>query len=115
MPAIPNLYNDIPAELPQELASTLLSAGSSRIERIVSHGHSSPPDFWYDQTEHEWVLVLRGAARLRFDDGAVDLKAGDYVNIPAHRRHRVEWTTPDEPTIWLAVYYGESAHATDTC
>src|SRR4051812_48518037 len=57
-----NLYDDVPAELPQELASTLLSAGRSRIERIVSHGHSSPPDFWYDQAEHEWVLLLRGAA-----------------------------------------------------
>jgi cupin 2 domain-containing protein len=93
--------------LPEELVQTLLSAASVRIERIVSHGHVSPEGFWYDQDQHEWVLVLRGAARLRFEDGVVEMQAGDFVNIPAHRRHRVEWTTPDEPTVWLAVHYGD--------
>jgi cupin 2 domain-containing protein len=102
-----NLFADLPAGLPDEFFTTLLDAGSVRIERIVSHGHASPDGFWYDQDEHEWVVVLRGAARLRFEVGTAEMKPGDFVNIPAHRKHRVEWTTPDEPTIWLAVRYRE--------
>src|SRR3989442_1509385 len=102
-----NLFSQIPAALPDELVEVLLTAATVRIERIVSHGHASPSGFWYDQDQHEWVIVLQGAARLRFDDGIVEMKPGDFVNIPAHQRHRVEWTTPDEPTIWLAVHYGD--------
>jgi cupin 2 domain-containing protein len=101
-----NLFADIPAHLPDELFSTLVAASDVRIERIVSHDHASTPGFWYDQEQHEWVIVLAGAARLEFEDGVLDLKLGDFVNIPAHKKHRVEWTTPDEPTIWLAVHYG---------
>ncbi len=87
--------------------ATLLDATKVRIERIVSHSHASPEGFWYEQDQHEWVVVLKGAARLRFegDDQPVEMKSGDFVNIPAHKKHRVEWTTPDEPTIWLAVFY----------
>lgn len=102
---MPNLLHPLPASIPAELTETLVAASSVRVERIVSHGHTSPDDFWYDQPEHEWVAVLQGAARLRFDDEVLELGPGDFVNIPAHRRHRVEWTTPDEPTIWLAVFY----------
>ena len=105
-----NLFRDIPRVLPEELASTILSAGSLRVERIVSRGHASPEGFWYDQPESEWVFVVSGAARVQFEDedadAGVELKAGDYVNIPAHRRHRVEWTTPDVDTVWLAIHYG---------
>jgi len=102
-----NLYADLPATLPTELLQTLVARPNVRIERIISHGHASPPGFWYDQAEHEWVAVLRGAARLRFerDERIVELAPGDFIEIPAHERHRVEWTTPDEPTIWLAVFY----------
>ena len=100
-----NLFTDFPANLPNELLTTLLEATNVRIERIVSHGHTSPEGFWYDQDEHEWVIVLQGAARLQFEDSIVEMKPGDFVNIPAHKKHRVEWTTPDEPTIWLAVFY----------
>lgn len=101
-----NLFHDLPTQLPQELVTTLLSAENVRIERIVSHGHSSPAGFWYDQDEAEWVVVLRGAARLRFEDesSSTELRPGDSLHIPAHRKHRVEWTTPDEPTVWLAVF-----------
>ena len=101
-----NLFADLPARLPDDLIVTLLEAADVCIERIVSHGHASPEGFWYDQDRHEWVVVLKGAARLRFEDGTVEMKPGDFVNIPAHMKHRVEWTTPDEPTIWLAVFYG---------
>ncbi len=100
-----NLFVDIPSELPEEVFTTLISAANVRIERIVSHGHASPEGFWYDQDEYEWVIVLKGAARLRFEDSILEMKPGDFLNIPAHKRHRVEWTTPDEPTIWLAVFY----------
>jgi cupin 2 domain-containing protein len=78
-----------------------------RIERIVSRGHQSPPDSWYDQSEHEWVVLLTGAARLRFAEPStvVELFPGDHVHIGPHVRHRVEWTAPDRDTIWLAVFF----------
>jgi cupin 2 domain-containing protein len=91
--------------LPTELVTTLLEAADVRIERIVSHGHASPDGFWYDQDRNEWVLVLTGAAKLRFEDETLEIGPGDFVNIPAQKKHRVEWTTPDEPTVWLAVHY----------
>ena len=102
-----NLFADLPKQLPNELPTALLESGNVRIERIVSQGHTSPEGFWYDQDQHEWVIVLKGAAKLRFEDEIVEMKPGDFINIPAHKQHRVEWTTPDEPTIWLAVHYGE--------
>ena len=95
--------------MPDELITTLLESTNVRIERIVSHGHASPDDFWYDQAQDEWVVLLKGAATLRFEDATVEMKPGDFLNIPAHKRHRVESTTPDEPTIWLAVHYGDRA------
>ena len=100
-----NLFTDFPANLPDELLTTLLKAANVRIERIVSHGHASPVGFWYDQDEHEWVIVLKGAARIQFEDSIVEMKPGDFANIPAHKKHRVDWTTLNEPTIWLAVFY----------
>jgi cupin 2 domain-containing protein len=100
-----NLFADLPAELADEQMETLLESSVVRIERIVSRGEASPPGFWYDQPHHEWVAVLRGSARLRFEDRVLAMKAGDSVHIPAHARHRVDWTTPDEPTIWLAVHF----------
>ncbi len=101
-----NLFAAIPDDLAEEFVETVLTAPNLRIERIVSQGHASPPGFWYDQEQSEFVAVLAGAARLQFDDELVELKAGDSLNIPAHRRHRVEWTTSDVPTMWLAVFYG---------
>ena len=100
-----NLFSKIPTDLPEELIEILHDANNFRIERIVSHGHASPDDFWYDQERHEWVVLLKGAAKLQFEDDTVEMKPGDFINIPAHKRHRIEWTTPDEPTIWLAVHY----------
>jgi cupin 2 domain-containing protein len=103
-----NLFASIPNQLPQELTELLLETKSVRVERIISHGHASPKDFWYDQDSPEWVVMLKGAARLRFEDRAepMEMIPGDFVNIPAHTRHRVEWTTPDEPTVWLAIHHG---------
>ncbi len=102
-----NLITNIPTSLAEELIEVLVENKDVRIERIVSTGHSSPGNFWYDQEEHEWVVVLKGEARLLFKDDieSVDLKPGDHINIPAHKKHRVEWTTPNEPTVCLAVFY----------
>ena len=107
MNVLTNLFADLPPHLPDELVQTLRAAPNIRIERIVSHGHASPEGFWCDQDQHEWVVVLKGAVRLRFKDRSMEMKPGDFIDIPAHTKHRVEWTTPDEPTIWLAVHYGE--------
>lgn len=104
-----NMFSDIPSDLPEELCQCLLQSESVRIERIISHGHRSPTGFWYDQEHHEWVLVLRGRARLQIKGSeAVELKLGDYVNLPARTPHRVVWTDPSEPTIWLAIHYTDT-------
>src|SRR5688572_25751925 len=102
-----NLFSNLPSCLPEELVDLIVAAPNVRVERIVSTGQSSPEGFWYDQHDHEWVAVLQGQARLEFDDGEVlSMGPGDSVLIPAHRRHRVAWTTPDGPTVWLAVHFG---------
>lgn len=105
-----NLFSNLLGSVPQEMVDVLLENHSVRIERIISTGHSSPEGFWYDQSEHEWVVVLKGEAKLLFaeHDEPMLLRVGDHVNIPAHQKHRVEWTTPDEPTVWLAVFYQTS-------
>jgi cupin 2 domain-containing protein len=108
VPAFPaNLFEAIPAELREELVETLAGREGVRVERIVSRGHASPPGFWYDARETEWVAVIRGRARLRFEGEPtpVELGPGDHLTIPPHARHRVEWTTPDEDTVWVAVFF----------
>jgi cupin 2 domain-containing protein len=104
-----NLFGEVPAQLPEELFQILVVGEGTRIERIVSKGHVSPPGYWYEQPENEWVMVVKGEAKLRFekDDRMVHLVAGDYVNIETHERHRVEWTREDVETVWLAVFYQE--------
>ncbi len=101
-----NLLRDLPDARAGEVADTILALPGLRIERIVSQGQASPPGFWDDQPQAEWVLLLAGAARLRFADEEADrvLGPGDGVHIAAHRRHRVAWTDPLQPTIWLAVF-----------
>ena len=102
-----NLLRDLPDASATEITEALIARPGLRIERIVSSGQASPPGFWHDQDEAEWILLLSGAARLRFEDEpeARRLGPGDWVEIAAHRRHRVEWTDPDQPTVWLAIFY----------
>ncbi|MFC3153183.1 cupin domain-containing protein [Litoribrevibacter euphylliae] len=101
-----NMFQNIPNDLSSEVFEDLIKHNDVRIERIISKGHSSPDQGWYDQEEHEWVMVLQGAGTLEFEDGSTQtLKAGDYLNIPAHTKHKVSWTDPDQITIWLAVFY----------
>jgi cupin 2 domain-containing protein len=89
------------------LFTTIQEGRGVRIERIVSRGQASPEGFWYDQEEDEWVVVLEGRAAIEFEGQAeaVELVRGSYLNIPAHVRHRVAWTEPEQNTIWLAVHY----------
>ena len=100
------IFEHIPTGRDAEDFTALCASGGVRFERIVSTGQASPPGFWYDQDEDEFVLLLAGAARLRFegDDQDFDLRPGTWVHIPAHRRHRVAWTQADPPTVWLAVF-----------
>jgi cupin 2 domain-containing protein len=110
-----NLFTELPADLPEELVEVLAQSKHVRVARIVSTGHASPEGFWYDQDDAEWVVVLKGEARLRFeeDEHPLPMKPGDQVTIPAHKRHRVEWTSPNEPTVWLAVFFEEDGMAKD--
>lgn len=107
-----NLFTGLPTptQAAAEQFTDLFQQPGVRIERIVSTGQASAPGFWYDQAHTEWVLLLAGAARLRFEDEAAarELIPGDYVEIAAHRRHRVEATQADPPTVWLAVHIGET-------
>ena len=101
-----NIFTAIPTAAPEKIFTELLHGDDFRLERIVSTGQATPEGEWYDQDHDEWVLLIAGAARLRFDDGCqYDLRLGDYVNIPAHRRHRVAWTEQAPPTVWLALHY----------
>ncbi|MDO8596127.1 MAG: cupin domain-containing protein [Sulfuricaulis sp.] len=107
MAKLTNLFGDLPAGAASEQFVELLSRPGLRIERIVSRGQVSPPQFWYDQPQGEWLVVLQGEARLAFEGETAPclLKPGDFIDIAPRRRHRVEWTHPEGPTIWLAVHY----------
>ena len=107
---IGNIFEHILSERVDEEFTDLLTAEGIRIERILAAGQASPPGFWYVQAWSEWVLVLSGSAGLLFEDEPTprELKRGDYLLIPAGRRHRVEWTDATELTIWLAVHFGWS-------
>lgn len=106
-----NLFDDLPGtSTSEEAEATLLETAGFRLVRIVSTGQATPDGEWYDQDEAEWVMVARGRAGLLIEGEAAarSLGAGDHVLIPAHVRHRVEWTDPDQPTVWFALHFPES-------
>jgi cupin 2 domain-containing protein len=104
---IGNVFSGLSREIPDELFEELAATEACTIERIISRGHSTPEGQWYDQERNEWVIVLKGRALLQFADSdqLVRMEEGDYINIPAHKRHRVAWTDPEEDTVWLAFHY----------
>ncbi len=109
---MPNIFADLPERSPpgdaSEEMTDLLKRPGVRIERIVSTGQASPPGFWYDQAHDEWVMLLSGAAGLEIEgEGELRLAPGDYVFLPAGRRHRVTFTAEGEVTVWVAVHLGE--------
>lgn len=107
MNPVKNLFANTSDNQRDELIETIIQKAGLRIEKIVSHDHCSPEGFWYDQDENEWVILLKGSAGLRFDDqeDVFILVPGDYLHIDRRQRHRVEWTDPEQDTIWLAVHY----------
>ena len=102
-----NIFSGIPTQLPEELVEVLLTNQHLRLERIISRGHASAEEFWYDQDENEWVMVLKGEAILHLEGNnePVKLTPGMYINLPAHVRHRIEWTSQEIETVWLALFY----------
>lgn len=104
---INNIFQKTPEYFKEESIEILLETKAVRIERIVSKGHASPPGFWYDQDKDEFVMLLEGGAGILFEAKAElkIMKPGDYLHIPAHARHRVEWTDPLKETVWMAVFY----------
>ncbi len=104
-----NIFERLPPESGQEQFNCLLETAGSRLERIVSRGHATPAGEWYDQDRPEWVVLLTGAAGLLIE-GETEIRVfrpGDYIFIPAHLRHRVEWTQSGVETVWLALHYKE--------
>jgi len=106
-----NLFATVPFGLPEELVSIPAQNSHVRIERIVSSGHASPEGFWYDQPQHEWVILLQGSAELLFAGEAKprQMVPGSYLLIPAHQKHRVASTSQTENTVWLAVFFSDES------
>ena len=100
-----NIFSNIAPSRQKEVFETIFKDKSIKIERIISYGQSSPVDFWYDQDENEFVLLLEGVAKIEFENDTITLKTGDYLLIPSHKRHRVAFTAKDKPTIWLAIFF----------
>jgi cupin 2 domain-containing protein len=104
---MPSVYSKIPARRKKEVFDKILQGKDFKLERIVSRGHATPEGKWYDQKDDEWVILLKGRAGLRIKGKRqpITLSPGDYLHLPAHRRHRVEWTQKNTQTVWLALHY----------
>ena len=110
-----NIFDNLPGSAKLELVDVLLQQKSIRIERIVSSGQATSPDEWYDQAEHEWVVVLSGEAKILIEKPGnsppppktelLHLKKGDSLLLKSHQRHRVAWTSQVVLTIWLAIFF----------
>lgn len=101
-----NLLHKVKKDIPKEIFETILSSNNIKIERIISKGHTTPKGEWYNQDENEFVLVIKGDAELLFEnDERIIMKEGDYIIIPAHKKHRVEKTNLRQETIWLVIFY----------
>ena len=101
-----NIFEDFPNKLKEEFFENILDTKNFKLERIISEGHTSPSDFWYDQDKNEFVLLLKGKAKLSFENGEkIEFNPGDYMIINAHQKHRVDWTDPDQKTFWLTIFY----------
>lgn len=106
---VANFFDNLPKATKDEVFEEIIANKNLKVERIITNGQVTPKGEWYDQTTNEWVLVLQGAAQLLIQEGEtlriVDMKAGDHVLLPAHCKHRVEWTDKQQTTIWLAIHF----------
>ena len=100
-----NIFEQIIVDKNEERFFEIFKNEKIKIEKIVSNGQISPENFWYEQEQNEFVLVLEGYAILEFENREVELKKGDCLNIKAMEKHRVKFTSLDEPTVWFAVFY----------
>lgn len=101
-----NIFSNIPRDIPKELFQTILESKDIKIERIISRGHATKKGRWYNQDKNEFVIILKGDAVIEYKDGKkIEMNFGDYIIIPAHTKHRVDKTSDEEETIWLAVFY----------
>lgn len=114
-PNVTNILRRFEVRPETEVLETFAATDHFLFERIVSYGHVTPPGRWMDQPRDEWIVLLLGGARLRFQasDDTVELRPGDAIKIPSHCRHRVDWTTPDTETVWLALHYDSSEEDVD--
>ncbi len=104
---VENLFSNIPEFFSEEIFETLIENKNFKLERILSSGQSTPPGKWFDQESDEWVVLLKGKAALRFEteEKIIEMNVGDHILIPAHKKHRVEWTDDKQATVWLALRY----------
>lgn len=104
---IKNIFNNIPTNLDEEVFESLLETPDLKLERIISKAHKTAPGQWYDQQQDEWVILLQGNAGILIegDERPHEVLPGDYLLLPAHKKHRVEWTAADTETIWLALHF----------
>ncbi|MCB0283619.1 MAG: cupin domain-containing protein [Calditrichaeota bacterium] len=104
---VDNLFQSIPKDFKNEFFESIINNENFKLERIISKGHSTPKGEWYDQDMNEWVILLKGAAELKIEgqEKNTRLNAGDNLLLPAHLKHRVEWTAPDTETFWLALHF----------
>jgi cupin 2 domain-containing protein len=104
-----NIFTNLPQSIEAEVFESLIDQKKIRLERIISNGQATPEGEWYDQKQAEWVMLVSGSAGLKIEGRAaiIELKPGDHLLIPAHVRHRVEWTDNNEPSIWLALHFEE--------
>lgn len=107
MIAVKNIFKDLPKQINVEFFEDLIHDPNFKLERIISFGQASPKDEWYDQERNEWVILLKGSATLVFEGKSeeIELRPGDHLLIPAHQKHRVSRTDPDEPSFWLALHF----------
>lgn len=101
-----NIFSNTPVSQQEEIFEVLIRTDAIKIERIISASQIFQPSDWYDQEKDEWIIVLKGKAVLSFEDQlTIHLNEGDYINIPAHVKHKVSWIDPNDKTIWLAIHY----------
>jgi cupin 2 domain-containing protein len=104
-----NIFSSIPEDLKDEVFQSIIKNDKLKLERIISYAHKTPEGEWYDQEWDEWVLLIKGAAGLLIEgEDELELQTGDYILLPAHKRHRVTWTAADEETVWLALHFNAS-------
>ncbi|HOH83982.1 MAG TPA: cupin domain-containing protein [Bacteroidales bacterium] len=104
-----NIFTGLASQSKEEIFNPLFSSKNIKIEQIISSGQTSPARGWYDQEQHEWVVLVEGEATLEFENSQKKkLQKGDYIFIPAHTKHKVFYTSANPPCIWLAVFFNDN-------